>query len=292
MNKEQATKLGDLYLVATPMGNLADMTFRAVNVLKQVELIAAEDTRHSKKLLDHYGIGTPMLSLHEHNEAAKVSKLITRLQKGQNIALISDAGTPLISDPGYRFVEIAHQEGIKVIPIPGPCAAIAGLIVSGLPTDRFVFEGFLPARGAVRKKRLLELLEEDRTIIFYESVHRIVNLIKLLEEVFGADRWATIARELTKTFETVRRDNLGSLKNWLDENLKQIKGEFVVILQGASKTTKVSTEEHQRLLKILLEDLPLKQAVMLATKITGAPRKQLYSSALRIKRGLSPFDSS
>jgi len=208
----QRRQSGCLYLVATPIGNLDDITFRAVEVLKHVDLIAVEDTRHSKKLLKHYDVATPTLSLHDYNESARCAELIKRLVAGIDIALISDAGTPLISDPGYRLVAAAHQHDIKVIPIPGACAAIAGLIASGLPTDRFVFVGFLPAKGAARKKRLEEFTNESRTIIFYESVHRIINLIDLLNEVFGGARVATVARELTKTFETIHQAKLSDLK--------------------------------------------------------------------------------
>ena len=180
-------KPANLYLVATPLGNLDDITFRAIHVLKTVDLIAAEDTRHSKILLERYGIKTPMTSLHEHNETAKIAHLLTQLQQGYSIALISDAGTPLISDPGYHLVASAHRKCIKVVPVPGPCAAIAGLAASGLPTDHFVFEGFLPSHGAMRKKRLVALVQEWRTVVFYESVHRIVNLMELMNEIFGGE---------------------------------------------------------------------------------------------------------
>lgn len=275
---------GRLYLVATPIGNLDDMTYRAVAVLKEVDLIAAEDTRHSQKLLRYYDIITSTLSLHEFNEKARSAELIKRLQAGTDIALISDAGTPLISDPGYRLVEAAHRASIQVIPIPGACAAIAGLVASGLPTDQFVFAGFLPAKGAVRKKRLEEFINESRTLIFYESVHRIVNLIALLNDVFGGDRLATVARELTKTFETIHQSKLSDLKTWFEEDSNQSKGEFVVIVQGASKKIEKSQEENKRLLEILLAELPLKQAVSLAIQITGESRKPLYSLALEIQK--------
>lgn len=284
MSQQPTTVTGHLYLVATPMGNLADITFRAISILKDVDLIAAEDTRHSKKLLDRYQIKTAMISLHEHNESARISNIITQLKKGKHIALIADAGTPLISDPGYLLVQAAHQAKIKIIPIPGPCAAITGLVASGLPTDHFVFEGFLPPRGSVRKKRLLNLKQEYRTIVFYESVHRIINLIDLMNEVLGGERLATIARELTKTFETIHQDKLSALKIWLHDNPEQQRGEFVVILQGTGKKKGDDVTECRRLLEILLNELTLKQAVQLTKKITGIKRKIIYDLALEIAK--------
>jgi len=260
------------------------MTFRAIEVLKQVDVIAAEDTRHSQKLLKHYDITTRTLSLHDFNEKSRSLELIKRLKMGTHVALISDAGTPLICDPGYRIVEMAHHQGIKVIPVPGACAAIAGLVAAGLPTDQFVFLGFLPAKGAARKKRLEALRNEQRTMIFYESVHRIVNLIDLLWEVFGGDRIATVARELTKTFETIRQCNLTTLKEWFAEDSNQSKGEFVIVLQGVDKKITRSQEENKHILKILLTELPLKQAVSLATQITREKRKILYSWGLEIQK--------
>lgn len=277
-------QLGCLYLVATPIGNLGDITLRAIDVLRGVDLIAAEDTRHSKKLLNHYDITTPTLSLHNYNEAARTAQLITRLQQGADIALIADAGTPLISDPGYRLVAQAHRHGIKVIPIPGACAAIAGLVASGLPTDQFVFAGFLPIKDAARKKHLAAFVSESRTIIFYESVHRIINFLNLLNEVFGGDRVAAVARELTKTFETIRQATLRDLKDWFAQDPQQSKGEFVIILQGASKKNRDPAAVDTRLLQILLSELPLKQAVSLAVQITGKKRKALYSLALEAQK--------
>lgn len=280
----QRQQSGCLYLVATPIGNLGDITLRAIEVLKYVDVIAVEDTRHSKKLLKYYGIATPTLSLHDYNESARCAKLIKRLAAGIDIALICDAGTPLISDPGYRLVATVHQHGIKVIPVPGACAAIAGLIASGLPTDRFVFVGFLPAKGAARKKQLEELANESRTIIFYESVYRIINLIDLLNEVFGGGRLATIARELTKTFETIHQAKLSDLKIWFEKDPNQSKGEFVIILESAYKKNREFAKESKGLLQILLNELPLKQAVSLATQISGVKRKTLYSLALEINK--------
>jgi len=276
--------IGKLYIVATPIGNLADITYRAVEILKSVDLIAAEDTRHSRRLLDHYQITTQTLSLHEHNEQAKAHLLCQRLLNGSQIALIADAGTPLISDPGYRLVEIVRKAGVPVIPIPGPCAAIAALTVSGLPTDQFVFVGFLPAKGAVREKKLMALKNESRTLIFYESVHRIVNLIDLLNTIFEPDRIATVARELTKTYETIYQAKLAEIKDWLQNMPEQIKGEFVIVVQGAplKKEDEVVTQDYVRILKILLNEMPLKQAVDIACELTGARRKILYSLALTL----------
>ncbi|ABS78052.1 16S rRNA (cytidine(1402)-2'-O)-methyltransferase [Coxiella burnetii] len=277
---------GSLYITATPIGNREDITLRAIDTLRSVDLIAAEDTRHSKKLLEHYGIKTPLLSLHEHNEAARATLLCEKLKQGLNVALISDAGTPLISDPGYRLVNAVREAGIEVVPIPGACAAIAALVASGLPTDRFIFEGFIPSKGEVRRKKLEDLKNQRRTIIFYESVHRIVNLIDLLNEIFGTERRATIARELTKKFETIHTATLAELKNWINENPVQEKGEFVVIVAGQTEKLKEINEEHQQLLTLLLSELSLKQAVSLATKISGLPRKKLYALALTIQQHL------
>lgn len=275
---------GCLYVTATPIGNRDDITLRAIEILRSVDLIAAEDTRHSKKLLEYHGIKTPSISLHEHNEAARTALLCKKLKEGLNLALISDAGTPLVSDPGYRLIAAVREAGIRVVPIPGACAAIAALVSSGLPTDRFVFEGFIPSKGEARQKKLMKLKNESRTIIFYESVHRIVNLINLLNDIFGSDRRATIARELTKRFETIHAAKLSELKKWLKENPDQQKGEFVVIVEGCSEKITEISEEHQRLLTLLLNELSLKQAVSLAAKISGIPRKKLYSLALIIQQ--------
>lgn len=277
---------GDLYIVATPIGNRGDMTHRAVEVLQSVDLIAAEDTRHSKKLLDHYHILTPTISYHDFSPDQRLQTLISYLQKGQDIALISDAGTPLISDPGYELVNELHQLGIKVIPIPGACALITALAASGLPTDRFIFEGFLPAKQQARLTHLKQLQEESRTIIFYESVHRIQSLLKALLDVFGKDRIAVIARELTKKFETIRYGNLKALNEWLIADKHQQKGEFVVLLHGEKKLRNADDKikEYQKVLEILLDELSLKQAVSLAVRLTGGKKSMLYSLALKLKK--------
>lgn len=279
------TSPGVLYIVATPIGNLEDITLRAIKTLQTVDYIAAEDTRHSQQLLNYYQIKTPMISLHEHNELQRAASLLERLRQGQNIALIADAGTPLISDPGYHLVTVMHESGIRVIPIPGACAAIAGLVASGLPTDRFVFEGFLPHKSALRKKKLLGLAHETRTIIFYESVHRIVDFIDLLVEIFGPDRRATIARELTKTYESIHQDTVIGLKKWAADFPKKIKGEFVVIVKGSviEKNNTFKMFEHRSLLQALLKHMPLKQAVDIACETTGASRKIIYAMALAEK---------
>lgn len=275
---------GTLYIVATPIGNLADITYRAVDTLKTVDLIAAEDTRHSRRLLDHYQIKTPTLSLHEHNEVARAQMLCERLKQGLNIALISDAGTPLISDPGFRLVEIVREAQIRVVPIPGPCAAIAALVASGLPTDQFIFVGFVSSKNSLRQKELSALKSESRTLIFYESVHRITDLVEALENVFGSERCAVIARELTKTYETIYSATLSEIKQWFQQDPVQEKGEFVVIVAGEKKKESAeAVENYESLLRLLLAEMPLKKAVEIAVKITGAKRKVLYALALQIK---------
>lgn len=272
---------GTLYVVATPIGNLEDLSSRACKVLASVDRIAAEDTRHSRPLLKHFGIRKPMVSLHEHNEHEQSGKLIEKLCEGESIALISDAGTPLISDPGYHLIHAAHQNGIQVLPIPGSCALVAALSVSGLPTDRFVFEGFLPSRSAARKKCLSEFVEETRTLIFYESCHRIVASILDMQDVFGQEREAVIARELTKKFETVKTGNLAQLLDWLQSDENQQRGEFVVMIHGANKIDRNKFGDNEkRVLQILLAELPVKQAALLASRLTGVSRNLLYKKAL------------
>lgn len=278
---EISKNTGRLFIVATPIGNLGDITFRAIEILKTVDCVAAEDTRHSQQLLNYYGVKTPLISLHAHNEQQRINELLPQLQAGKQIALITDAGTPLISDPGSRLVQALHQAHIPVSPIPGACAAISALVVSGLSSERFVFEGFLPAKGATRQQRLNELADETRTIIFYEAPHRITDLLAELVAVCGGERLATLARELTKTFETIRQDKLAALQHWVSEDANQRKGEFVIILQGAASETQLADDQElQRILSILLAELPLKQAVALAVKITRLKRNRVYSAAL------------
>ena len=282
MDKTRDTP-GVLYIVATPIGNLDDISRRALQVLEAVPLIAAEDTRHSRKLLAHYGIEARLFALHEHNERFAAEKLLKTLLGGDDVALVSDAGTPLISDPGFYLVRAVRQAGIRVIPLPGPSACIAALSVAGLPTDRFVFEGFLPARSAARKQRLSELATEKRTLVFYESSHRICESLKDMAENMGSERQATVARELTKTFETIRGGSLAELVSWVQADSNQQKGEFVVILQGAPARNSDIDETVEQVLTVLLAELPLKQAASLAAKITGLPKNRLYEAGLIIK---------
>ncbi len=277
---------GLLYLVATPIGNLTDISLRAIEILQQVDLIAAEDTRHSKALLQHYQINTPMWSLHEHNETQQASKIVEMLQAGKNIALISDAGTPIISDPGFRLVALVKENQIKVLPIPGACALISALIASGISAEAFTFVGFLPARGEVRRKAIEALKNETRSLIMYESTHRIVDLIELLNSVMGENRKVCVARELTKTYETIKTDTLANLYAWITNDAMQQKGEFVVIVEAAP--VRFENEEQlecQRILQVLLEELPLKQAVAITVKLTGIGRKPVYRWALELSAG-------
>lgn len=277
-------RAGVLYVVATPIGNLQDISARALDVLKAVSLVAAEDTRHSKKLLAHYGIGTALQSVHEHNERDVTDRLVQKLTAGADIALVSDAGTPLISDPGFHLVRTARQAGIRVVPVPGPSALIAALSVAGLPTDRFVFAGFLPSRQAARQLRLQGLAAETATLVFYESSHRIVACLADMADAFGGDREATLARELTKTFETVLTGTLTGLLEQLQADHHQQKGEFVVMLRGASARDPGEIDvASEQVLAVLLSELPLKQAAALAARITGLSKNVLYERGLKLK---------
>lgn len=273
---------GSLYIVATPIGNLGDISKRAIDVLTSVDLIAAEDTRHSGNLLRHLLIKTPMISLHEFNERDRCEKIIENLRDGKNVAMISDAGTPLISDPGFHLVQAVRDAGFPVIPIPGACAAITALSAAGLSSRYFVFEGFLPAKQQERIKRLSFLAREPRTIIFYVAPHRILNVVEDMVNVFGGERKAVIARELTKVYETIHGDALANLLSWLQADSKQQQGEFVVLVDGASEAAFVE-EEIIRILTLLLEEMPINQAARLAAKITHRTRKELYDLALRLQ---------
>jgi 16S rRNA (cytidine1402-2'-O)-methyltransferase len=274
---------GVLYVVATPIGNLEDMSPRARAVLAAVDVVAAEDTRHSGTLLNHFGIKTRLISLHDHNEAARAAELIPRLQAGESVALISDAGTPLISDPGFDLVRAARAAGIVVSPIPGASALVAALSVSGLPTDRFVFEGFLPAKSAARRERLQTLAGETRTLVFYESVHRLRESLEDMATVFGAGRRAVLARELTKLHEGVREESLEALARWAGEDPAAGKGEVVLMVAGAVLAADSGLEaEVERVLKALLAELPVKQAAALAAEITGQKKNALYERALAL----------
>lgn len=277
---------GTLYVVATPIGNLADLSPRAREVLASVDLIAAEDTRHSRKLLQHFGIGTSLTALHAHNERQRVEGLIERMHAGQSVALISDAGTPLISDPGFPLVRAALQAGLRVSPIPGPSAAMAALSVCGLPSDRFVFEGFLPAKGAARRARLAELASETRTVIFFEAPHRLLETLRDMAAVLGGAREATLARELTKTFETVRLSTLGGLAAWVGEDEDQQRGECVLVVAGAPAPVRAEGGvEAAKLLESLMQHgIPVKTAASIAAEVLGGARKQYYQDCLAWRR--------
>jgi len=268
---------GTLHVVATPIGNLQDLSPRALEVLRSVDAVCAEDTRHTRRLLAHFGIERPLLAVHEHNEEAVVSSLLSRLLAGQSLALVSDAGTPLISDPGYRLVHAARIAAIRVSPVPGPCALIAALSVSGLANDRFVFEGFLPARSGPRRARLAALADEPRTLIVYESAHRIAAMLADAAAAFGATRRAVLARELTKLFETVLDGGLGDLHARVQADPDQCRGECVVLIEGAPEPQDARLLEGQRLYAGLARHLPPSTAARIAAEISGAPRKALYA---------------
>lgn len=272
---------GTLYIVATPIGNLSDITQRALETFKQVDLIAAEDTRHSGLLLSHYGIKKPFFALHDHNEQQRAANLVEKLQQGLNIALISDAGTPLISDPGFHLVRECRQAGISITPIPGACAAITALCVAGIASDRFCFEGFLPAKSKARCDKLQELLNEPRTLIFYESTHRILDTLQDMQTVWGKERYVVMARELTKTWETIHGAPLIELIAWLMEDNNRIKGEIVLVVEG--KTADESEEFSQQaviLLEKLANELPLKKAAAIVAETFGYKKNALYQYGL------------
>ncbi|OOG44952.1 16S rRNA (cytidine(1402)-2'-O)-methyltransferase [Rhodanobacter sp. C06] len=267
---------GCLWVVATPIGHRDDFSARAIATLREVVVIAAEDTRHSRPLLLHHNIATPLLALHEHNEREVVDAVVRRLQGGESVALISDAGTPLISDPGFRLVRAARAAGIRCAPVPGACAAIAALSVAGLPSDRFVFEGFLPPKSAARRARLQELVGEPRTLIFYESSHRVAESLADMRAVFGDGREAVLARELTKLFETVLDEPLAQLAERVANDPDQQRGECVILVAGRGEEADAKLAEGQRIFAILREELPPAKAAKLAAAISGAPRKLLY----------------
>jgi 16S rRNA (cytidine1402-2'-O)-methyltransferase len=273
---------GKLWVVATPIGNLDDLSDRARNVLRSVDLIAAEDTRHSAALLQHIGSRVRTFALHEHNEREASEQLVARMREGTQIALISDAGTPLVSDPGFRLVRAAREAGIAVSPLPGACAAIAALSVAGLPSDRFVFEGFLPAKPAARRAHLQTLQTQPRTLIFYESSHRIAEALQDCAAVFGSDRRAVLARELTKLFETVLDGTLSELAARVATDANQQRGEFVLLIAGADADADAGKLiEGRRVFELLRSELPPSRAAKLAAEITGASRKLLYDTAIQ-----------
>jgi 16S rRNA (cytidine1402-2'-O)-methyltransferase len=274
---------GTLYIVATPIGNLEDMTARAVRILAEVDLIAAEDTRHSQKLLQHYDISTRLISLHDHNESQRATQLIEKLQLGQNIALISDAGTPLISDPGYSLVSQCRAANVKVVPLPGPCAAITALCAAGLATDKFIFEGFLPVKQVAKQQALQRLLTQTSTCIFYESPRRVLDTVKLIVTELGAERDMVLAKELTKTFETFYSGTAQACVTWLEADTNHQRGEFVLMIAGQKQDqTEVSADALQ-LLKLLIKELPLKKAAAITAEQFGLKKNQLYQLGLELQ---------
>ena len=273
-----------LYIVATPIGNLADMVPRAVEVLQSADLVAAEDTRHSQRLFSHFSIDTPLVAYHDHSDDVRTGKILERLAEGQTVALISDAGTPLISDPGYRLVREAREQGFQVVPIPGPCAFVAALSAAGLPSDRFTFEGFLPSKSLAREKALSALAGETRTMVFYEAPHRVLETLQAMAECFGGAREAAIARELTKAFETIHLLPLGELVEWVRADSNQQRGEIVLVVRGAEAAKASELDgESERVMKLLLAELPPKRAAALAAEITGVNKKVLYNWSLSQK---------
>lgn len=277
---------GTLYVVATPIGNLADLSPRAIEVLTQVDLVLAEDTRHTAQLLRHFGLSRPMLSLHEHNERQKLESVVQQLQENQSIALVSDAGTPLVSDPGFPLLRRVRELNLPVVAVPGPCAAIAALSVAGLPTDRFIFEGFLPSRRGARQARLQTLAAEQRTLVFYESGKRLAPMLEDLCLIFGPQREAAVARELTKLYESLYRAELGELKLQSDSDPDMSRGELVVLVQGCSEREEEHDQELDRVLSVLLPVLPLSQAVKLACALTDLGRNQVYKRATSLQKDI------
>lgn len=280
---ESAVAAGTLYVVATPIGNLGDLSTRAREVLARVQVIAAEDTRHTRQLLQAFGIDTPLTSLHEHNEMHKSEALIARLAAGEAIALVSDAGTPLISDPGFDLVAAARARGVSVVVVPGPCAAIAALSIAGLPTDRFVFEGFLPAKNGARVTRLRQLASEERTMIFYEAPHRLKDVLRDFAAEFGPERAASVSRELTKRFETTYNGTLAQLCETAEQNADMSRGELVIIVSGnPAAPSSAQALNAEQLLRALAEELPPSQAAKIAAKLTGEKRSDLYTRAMQL----------
>jgi 16S rRNA (cytidine1402-2'-O)-methyltransferase len=282
LNARSPVLPGHLYVVATPLGNLGDLSPRAQQVLAAVDAVCAEDTRTSGSLLSHFGIQRPLIAVHEHNETGICERLVARLQAGDSLALVSDAGTPLISDPGFVLVRAARAANLPVIAVPGPCAAIAALSIAGLPSDRFVFEGFLPARSGARRQRLEALAREPNTLIFYESSHRIAETVDDIAAVFGAQREICIARELTKLHEESHRAPAAALAGWLRENPHRGKGEFVLVVSGAPEAADPGEIEAERIVRALLAELPASAAARVAAELTGRRRKDLYAVALRL----------
>ncbi|UYF70835.1 16S rRNA (cytidine(1402)-2'-O)-methyltransferase [Acinetobacter ursingii] len=273
-----------LFVVATPIGHLDDMTFRAIDILKSVSIVAAEDTRQSAQLFKHYNISTPLTACHDHNESNKIEQLIETLQSGKNVALISDAGTPLISDPGFKLVRAAQEHGIRVTPVPGACAAIAALSAVGLPSDRFSFEGFLSSKSSQRIGQLEKLKDETQTLIFYEAPHRILDCVKDMVAIFGEDRPVGFAREITKTFETIKKMTLKELVTFIEKDHHQQKGEIVLVVGGNPEHKDLDQEKMDQLLTRLLQDLSVKVASQLAADLTGVKKKVAYQRALELNQ--------
>ena len=282
MNQDQQADISasTLYIVPTPIGNLGDITQRALAVLASVDLIAAEDTRHTGLLLQHFAINARLFALHDHNEQQKADVLLAKLQSGQSIALVSDAGTPLINDPGYHLVRRCREAGVRVVPLPGACAAITALSASGLASDRFCYEGFLPAKTKGRKDKLRELGEEPRTLIFYESTHRLLDSLQDISEVLGAERYVVLAREITKTWESIHGAPVGELLAWMKEDENRRKGEMVLIVEGHQVDDSALSAEALRTLTLLRAELPLKKAAALAAEIHGVKKNALYRYGL------------
>lgn len=283
MKTGKAERPGKFYVVATPIGNLSDITNRAVETLASVELIAAEDTRHSKILLQHYGIKTAMMSLHEHNEASRIEQIIDLLQTGSSVALVSDAGTPLISDPGARLLLAVHEAGLQPVPVPGPSAISTMLSVAGQPVERFCFEGFLSSKPSARRKQLESLSSETRTLIFYESSHRISDSLQDMLNVFGAPRPCTVGRELTKRFESLYRGTLAEVIQIMEQDENSGRGEFVIVIAGADENPEKSFEAGKSMMDVLLAELSVSQAASLAARMSGARKKVLYEYGLKKK---------
>lgn len=280
---QQAYPLSTLYVVATPIGNVGDITLRAVNVLAMADAVACEDTRNTAHLLTRYGLSKDLIAAHEHNERGVADKLIARLQAGQRIALVSDAGTPAVSDPGARIVDAVRAAGLRVMPLPGASAAVSALSASGLVNDRFYFAGFLPTKGKQREAALQDLLGVRATLVFYEAPHRIVDAVDALATVFGPTRQIVFARELTKLFEELHRCSLGEASAWVAADANREKGEYVILVEGAATDANNDDAEAERILGILLAELPLKQAAALAAQITGRKKNALYDRALQLK---------
>ena len=269
-----------LYVVATPIGNLGDITARALEVLRAADLIAAEDTRHTSRLLQHFSIASPLFAYHEHSDARAQQRIMACIAGGCVVALVSDAGTPLISDPGYRLVREVQEAGHRVVPLPGPCAAIAALSASGLPTDRFLFEGFLPAKAGARTRRLQDLASESATLVFYEAPHRVADTLNDMVATLGEQREGLLARELTKTFETLKRASLGELASFVAADSNQQRGEIVLVVSGQRERDDTLSADTARLLQRLAQELPAKRAAAVVAELTGLRKKQLYDFLL------------